>query len=244
MVSEGDERELARDYAALRAAYAEGAFLIRAWRLQALLEARANFNPAQPRVPRGYRFGGRWTGPGGDRGGPARDDGRARIVAVSHDPDEPKIPDRRPARARERNRIGRAAARYLRTLPHWQQVRFLWRVGWLANEAGHTIRSYSDEPRALEELKERATFPRPGYDIHHIVEKTPAYRDGFSREMIESPDNKVLVPRYKHWEITAWYAKRNGKFGGLSPREALRNATWRRRVEIGLSALREHGVLR
>ena len=244
MVSEGDERELARDYAALRAAYAEGAFLIRAWHLQVLLDARANFNPAQPRVPRGYRYGGRWTGPGSDWGGPARDDGRARIVAVSGDPDEPKIPDRRPARARERNRIGRAAAGYLRTLPLWQQVRFLARVGWLANEAGHTIRSYSDEPRALEELKERATVPRPGYDIHHIVEKTPAYRDGFSREMIESPQNKVLVPRYKHWEITAWYATKDERFGGLSPREYLRSESWQKRVEIGLFALRYHGVLR
>ena len=178
MVSEGDERELAREYAALRAAYAEGAFLIRAWHLQALLEARANFNPAQPRVPRGYRFGGRWTGPGGDWGGPARDDGRARIVAVSHDPDEPKIPDRRPARARERNRIGRAAARYLRTLPHWQQVRFLWRVGWLANEAGHTIRSYFDEPRyaagdtvLLTATLTAAGAPLLGADVHAQISR-------------------------------------------------------------------------
>ncbi|WP_155983377.1 hypothetical protein [Nitratireductor aquibiodomus] len=244
MVSEGDERELARDYAALRAAYAEGAFLIRAWHLQALLEARANFNPGQPRVPRGYRFGGRWTGPGGDWGGPARDDGRARIVAVSGDPDEPKIPHRRPARARQRNRIGRAAARYLRTLPLWQQVRFLARVGWLANEAGHTTRSYSDEPRALEELKERATVPSPGYDIHHIVEKTPAYRDGFSREMIESPDNKVLVPRYKHWEITAWYASKNEEWGGVSPRAYLRGRNWEERELMGRYALRKFGVLK
>ncbi|WP_404934747.1 hypothetical protein [Nitratireductor sp. L15S-10] len=160
------------------------------------------------------------------------------------DPDEPKIPHRRPARARERNRIGRAAARYLRTLPLWQQVRFLARVGWLANEAGHTIRSYSDEPRALEELKGRATFPRSGYDIHHIVEKTPAYRDGFSREMIESPQNKVLVPRYKHWEITAWYARNNKEWGGVSPRAYLRGRNWEERELMGRYALRKFGVLK
>ncbi|WP_404934744.1 hypothetical protein [Nitratireductor sp. L15S-10] len=244
MVSEGDERELARDYAALRAAYAEGAFLIRAWHLQALLEARANFNPGQPRVPRGYRFGGRWAGPGGDWGGPAHDDGRAKIVAISGDPDEPKIPDRRPARARERNRIGRALTQYLRSLPHSRQADIIERVGWLANEVGHTIRSYFDEPRSLEELRERATAPRPGYDIHHIVEKTPAYRDGFSREKIESPDNKVLVPRYIHWEITAWYATKNKELGNISLREHLRGSNWKTRERVGRYALRKFGVLR
>ncbi|WP_156884602.1 hypothetical protein [Stappia stellulata] len=34
--------------------------------------AKANFNPAQPRIPAGHRFGGRWTDGSGPTGGPAK----------------------------------------------------------------------------------------------------------------------------------------------------------------------------
>mgnify|MGYP001291049403 CR=1 FL=1 len=34
--------------------------------------AKANFNPAQPGIPAGHRFGGRWTDGSGPTGGPAK----------------------------------------------------------------------------------------------------------------------------------------------------------------------------
>lgn len=71
----------------------------------------------------------------------------------------------------------------------------------------------------------------------------PARRDGISERIIESPENRVRIPRLKHWEITGWYARGNRNFGGLSPRELLRGAGWEERMRIGMLALREHGVL-
>ncbi|UUP16185.1 hypothetical protein [Nitratireductor thuwali] len=230
---------------ALIARISEATFRIRAAHLELLLERRANFDPNQPRVPRGHRHGGRWTRTGGWREPAQRtDSGRPRIILASHEPEEPEVPERRPETARERNRIGRSVARYLKQLPSFRQALFLARVGWLANEAGHTIRSYFDEPRSLEELRERAKESRSGYDVHHIVEKTPAYQAGYTRGMIESADNKILIPRYKHWEITAWYGTRSDKFGGLTPREYLRGRSWEERYRIGIEMLVEKGVLK
>jgi hypothetical protein len=62
--------------------------------------------------------------------------------------------------------------------------------------------------------------------------------------MIEGPDNKVFVPRLKHWQITRWYMARDPEFGGLSPREYLRDKSWDERRAIGLRALIDHGVLK
>ncbi len=40
--------------------------------------------------------------------------------------------------------------------------------------AGHTIGSYFDKAEPLDVLRRSAHQPRPAYDVHHIVEKTPA----------------------------------------------------------------------
>ncbi|WP_157188088.1 hypothetical protein [Nitratireductor pacificus] len=229
----------------LKAQLAETTFRLQALRLRLLLTDKYNFNPSQPRVPRGHRFGGRWTRPGGTWS--TAIDG-AEIILASHEPDRPHIPQRRPERARDRNRVARRIARYIGryidNLSQAQIVAILLNAGWLANEAGSTIYSYLDKPRTLGELKERAKAPLPGYDVHHIVEQTPAYKDGFSREQINGDDNRVLIPRYKHWEITGWYGTSNEEYGGLSPREFLRKAPWGERVKIGLHALEKHGVLK
>lgn len=86
--------------------------------------------------------------------------------------------------------------------------------------------------------------PRPGFDNHHIVEQTPARQDGFPESRIRGPDNVVRIPTYRHWEITAWYATKNPKFGGLSPRDFLRGQSWETRMEVGKEALILHGVLK
>jgi len=48
----------------------------------------------------------------------------------------------------------------------------------------------------------------------------------------------------KHWEINAWYQADNPDFGGLTPREYLSGRSWDVRREVGLEALRIHGVLK
>jgi len=229
----------------VRLAYqlATATFLLRAYTLQILLEERANFNPDQPRVPRGNRYGGRWTKPGVDWGSPAAES-RPRFIPISHEIEPPKVPAERPGTAAERNMIARQIARYLKGFPPIRRAVFLARLAWVINEAGHTIQSYFDEPKTLSELRRNALQPRPGYDIHHIVEQTSARRDGFPDWQIESDVNKVLIPRYLHWEITAWYSKKDEEFGGLSPREYLRGKSWEERERIGLMALQRFGVLK
>jgi hypothetical protein len=151
----------------------------------------------------------------------------------------PIIPKESPPTAPERNDIARAAAR------------------WLAQNRGHVIkgadwfleyepsvRAYFDPPKSLPELQQAISTPKPGYDIHHIVEKTSAEQDGFPKLMINAPENLVRIPRFKHWEITGWYMTGNEDYGGLSPRDYLRGKDWDERTRVGLRALIRHGVLK
>jgi hypothetical protein len=101
-----------------------------------------------------------------------------------------------------------------------------------------------DGPKSLEQLQIDAETPMPGYNIHHIVEQGPARQDGFSEAQIESPENRVRIPVYKHWKITGWYARPSDQFGGVSPRAFLRNQPWDIRRSVGLKALRDEGVLK
>jgi hypothetical protein len=85
---------------------------------------------------------------------------------------------------------------------------------------------------------------RPRYDIHHIVEQSQAENEGYSREAIDSPDNLVVIPRMKHWEINQWYQTRNQDFGGETPREYLSGRSWSVKQSIGFDALKRFGVLK
>jgi hypothetical protein len=116
-------------------------------------------------------------------------------------------------------------------------------TGWLRDEVAN-IRSSLDGPKSLGELQRAAEEPAEGYQIHHIVEQTPARADGFSEEPIESSDNKVLVPTLKHRDISGWYSMRNEKFGGLTPRGYLRGKEWDSRRKVGIDALIRFGVLK
>lgn len=84
---------------------------------------------------------------------------------------------------------------------------------------------------------------KPGYDVHHIVEQGSPGSERFPASMLQSPENKVLIPRLKHWQITGWYMTRNDRFDGLSPRLHLRDRGWAERRRIGLETLVEHGML-
>jgi hypothetical protein len=106
------------------------------------------------------------------------------------------------------------------------------------------IQSYFDAPKSLGELQQNALTSRPGYDIHHIVEQTPAENAGFPRSMIDASENLVSVPRFKHQEISDWYSTTNENFDNLTPREYLRDKDWNTRTAVGLGALKDVGVLK
>lgn len=120
----------------------------------------------------------------------------------------------------------------------------LTRYVWLAESAAADVLAYLDGPKSLAELHAGVGEPKAGYDVHHIVERTSARRDGYPDDWIDSPDNLVRIPRFKHWEINGWYARANRNFGGLSPRAYLVGKSWDERTRVGIIALREMGVLR
>jgi hypothetical protein len=204
--------------------------LLRAARIQALLR-KAGFRPDQPRVPAGHPDGGQWTDENGE------------LIYVGSDPNEhPEVPDNPPPTTRERNIWAVRVARYLSAtntaIIADRTARWVW------EHARDRIVAYLDEPKFLDELQRAADEPKPGYDIHHIVEKTPARKDGISDERIEGWRNLVRIPTYRHWQINSWYETPNEEYGFLTPRQYLRGKSWQERYAIGLKALRLFGVLK
>jgi hypothetical protein len=151
----------------------------------------------------------------------------------------PIIPKESPPTAPERNDIARAAARWLAQ----NRGHVIEGVDWFL-EYEPSVRTYLDPPKSLPELQQAVSAPKPGYDIHHIVEKTSAEQDRFPKWMINAPENLVRIPRFKHWEINGWYMTKNKNYGDRAPRDYLRGKDWDERWKIGLEALIRHGVLR
>lgn len=198
---------------------------------------KAGFNPDQPRVPAGNSDGGQWTSGGG---------GSSETTDVSSqrrqaDERQPQIPDKRPSTAKERNRVIKEVARALPKAGG--RLGAIAKAGSWIYEGYASIQAYQDPPKSLDELRDAVSTPEPGYDTHHIVEKTPAEQDGFPSSQINAPENLVRVPRLKHWEITSWYARKSDEFGGLSPRDYLRDKDWDFRFWFGYQVLIRHGVL-
>lgn len=221
---------------------------------------KANFNPGQPRVPRGNPNGGQWTRIGGAE--------RPRVIRIGDnpldpDPDSPAenldeidvpsflpIPETRPGSLGERYEIIRNLATSVFYRTRFRPGRSVSQIlssiqapKWL-REYYPYVEAYRAPPRTLLQLQADARTPKAGYDRHHIVEKTPALRDGYARSVVDGPNNVVLVSRFKHWEITAWYSTKNVRYNGLTPREYLSSKSWTERQELGLYALRLFGVLK
>lgn len=213
-------------------------------RLQILVE-KAGFKPGQPRASAGRPGGGQWVyeegyaqgrQPGiGDNGGPPLDP-----------PEPPKDP---PKDKVSKTQAGKARAKEIAR----QRPRRGGLIGVIsiAIEAGHwlyseypSIRSYQDGPKTLGELQQNAGKRRPGYENHHIVEQGAGGREGFSRSQIDSADNVVSVPKYKHHEITGWYNKPNKNFGMQTPRNYLRGKDWSEHARVGHMAMRQFKVLK
>ncbi len=184
----------------------------------AIKAQKDGFNAAQPRDD-----WGRWT------------DG-FRIVAAGM----PRIPQRRPPDSTDRTAIYRKIATWAAENGP-AILEGIAKTSWLY-PALPTIWSYLDAPKSLEELQDDLS-PKPGYDVHHIVERSSATEDGYPSKRIDGVDNLVRIPRMKHWEINAWYQTRNPNFDDATPRDYLRGKDWDERRRIGLKALKTFKVL-
>lgn len=169
------------------------------------------------------------------------------------------IPDQEPATARETNAVIRGTAVWLgRALailgPAFSsdpRVRLVFAAlsasRWIAKSLPEII-SYLDRPKTLLELQHATRFRRVGYETHHIVERLrgsshPLANSKVFRDRIGSPENLVSIPRWKHVEISAWYSRPNPRFGDLTPREFLREKSWKVQYETGIAILRDFGIL-
>jgi hypothetical protein len=223
-------------------------------RVLALL-GKANFDPNQPRVPSGNPEGDQWTRVEAWRSGRSRTQ-LASIVGIprwllrdliSRNP-PPEIPDDEPPRVSLRWPVIKEVAGWmlmlgLRETPAGPVLALIEAAKW-AYDYSPYVSAFLDEPKSLQELQRAVIERKRGYDIQHIVEKTPALADGFTRAQTEAPENLALVPTLKHWRLTAWFATKNDDFGGVSPREYLRGKSWDERKRLGLSALIKEGILK
>jgi hypothetical protein len=199
-----------------------------------MFAVKYGYNPNQPRVPRGQREGGQWVDSG---------DSSGRIVIAGDIPtnDTPEIPEKSPQTSRARTAALKLAARMLQNVGAIAELAKT--HAWL-NTRSAEIESYRDPPKFLDELQRWASTPATGYDKHHIVEQTQAGREGFSRDVIEHPDNLVRVPRLKHQDINGWYQRPNADFEGQTPRDYLSGRSWEVRRSVGLEALKRFEVLK
>lgn len=57
--------------------------------------------------------------------------------------------------------------------------------------------------------------PRPGRETQAL--------NASIRSLGNGRPNLMLVPTLRHWDVTGWYMTRNSEFGGLTPRQFLRD---------------------
>lgn len=170
--------------------------------------------------------------------------------AVDLPPDNPlTLPSQAPATVKARNLIVKKVVKWIAMalarrapLPIRIFIDAIRVVQWL-DEHYPEIQSYFDPPRTLDDLKRLAVPGQKGYEIHHIVEKESAAKDGFPWSQINGRDNLVRVPKFKHHEINAWFQRRNQRFDELSPRDYLRGRSWDERYKVGIEELISRGVL-
>ena len=105
------------------------------------------------------------------------------------------------------------------------------------------VKACFDPPKTLADLQAAALDPQPGYDVHHVVEGATS-KDAAETALVDSLDNQVLIPTLKHWELNAWYGKQNFNYGGMCPRDYVRDKSWEERKSVGLTGLRTIGVLK
>ncbi len=164
-----------------------------------------------------------------------------------------KIPGTRPlgrlayAAVKEISRLAQAAIERGEMHMVHQIILTVEAIQWLNGKPDNysdKIKASLDEPKTLEELQDAVADPKPGYEIHHIVEQKGAEDDDFSREAIDARANLVRIPAMKHREITTWYQTPNEDYRWLSPRQYLRGKDWKTRYDLGRQKLIDFGVLK
>jgi hypothetical protein len=175
-------------------------------------------------------------------------------------PPSPEIPTAEPATAQQRNPVLRSVATWLGSASASlgsafqldPRVRALFATieapSWVADYLPKVL-SYLDEPKTLQELQNAVGEPGNGYETHHIVEaqKNSAKPQSNARrfpDRVDSRENLVRVPYWKHVEISAWYSKPDKRRGGLSPRDSLRGKSWEDQYKMGIDKLKDFGVLK
>lgn len=157
---------------------------------------KAGFRPDQSRVPAGVPEGGQWVD----------EDGDADLILIGGDPNEfPDIPEEPPPNTRDRNSIAVRVAMFLLATNDAVRADAIRR--WVWEHARDRIIAYLDGPKFLDELQRVASEPKPGYEIHHIVEQTPA-RQGWiferaDRSMAESGAHPDLPALADHGMVRA-----------------------------------------
>jgi hypothetical protein len=208
----------------LRCEIAAQRMLVALEHLSRLVE-KANFNPNQPRVPRGRREGGQWTRDGTGTEPESSPPPSSPPIRIGGDDDPLEIPRDRPETERERNAVAKRTAAWL--------LRSGFRLGLRLSPVGRVldaidlglwlyektplIDAYLDPPKALEELQHDLGMRKPGYETHHIIEEDAARKAGFPERDIQARENKVLIPIMQHWRLTGWYMRPNESLGGVTP---------------------------
>lgn len=215
------------------------------------------YNPNQPRVPAGNSDGGQWTDGGAGEGSfglfqitPLNNAVDGVQLAGDWPPDDgpPPIPPKRPETTEGRMKFVRQAVRWLRVVGRLSPSADIF-IGALdqAEDLKHltdVIKTANDPPGTLEELQVRAQLPsEAGYQDHHIVGQFAQNRQQFGNERIDSPVNIVRIPTLRHLDINGWYSTPNAKYDGLSPRDYLRGKSWDEQMQVGLSSLKQYGVV-
>jgi hypothetical protein len=158
----------------------------------------------------------------------------------------PEVPENRPRRSSQRTAVLRSIASFLGRNSGFVADVFLGvleNIEWLQTYQD-MIDAARDPPKSLGELQKNVGKGRPGYDDHHIIEQTAAEKWGLPRSTIDDRSNLVSIPRLKHYQITGWFMRSNPSFGGLSPREYLRDKSPEEARRVGLSVLILYEVLK
>lgn len=136
--------------------------------------------------------------------------------------DPPVIPTTPPPETQKRSLIARNVARWLaRRLSEGHPMGrlltpLLLEAGsWLYNNYWPLISEYLAPPKTLTELQQNVRTPRPGTDVHHIVEEAAARAAGFPESRINAPENLVRISRLRHELVNRAYSRKMRNFHRL-----------------------------
>jgi hypothetical protein len=136
------------------------------------------------------------------------------------------------------SRVGRyspAVSAFLQALDEVEEI----------NRLTAAIKTANNPPATIDELQRPVgAASEAGYHDHHIVNQHDGNRRKVGDARIDGRANQVRIPVLKHLDINGWYSKGNKEFGGLSPRDYLRDKSWDEQTRVGIKILRDMKVLK